>query len=206
MRRYQRQVTICMIDLMNKPVQVALHGAVVIALFFGLAFGYQACLQKKPDELSEKDKAEQQLTKTADENQPEFFEDEGEYSDSDLLSGEGTTDNLDNSTDTGTDTDEERDARPSQTTPAVSSRPTTSQPAQSQGRFLIIAGNYLIDSNADNMVANLKRRGYNNAQVTVFDLSQYYTVVAGRYASRSLASSVSSELKNAGIDNYIIER
>ena len=58
----------------------------------------------------------------------------------------------------------------------------------------------------DEMVKELMRKGYQDAEKAVFDLSQYYTVVAGRYITRTAASGASGELKRAGIDNYVIKK
>ena len=57
------------------------------------------------------------------------------------------------------------------------------------------------------MVKQLKKAGYKNAEVVVFDLSQYYTVFARRYNTHSsandLAESISQKL---GIETYVHEK
>ena len=68
---------------------------------------------------------------------------------------------------------------------------------------MVVAGNFLVKENADQMVTNLKRMGYENAEWSVFDYSQYYTVIAFRTNNFSEAQSTSTALKERGIDNYV---
>ncbi len=73
----------------------------------------------------------------------------------------------------------------------------------SYGEYMVIAGSYLLEDNAKNMINKLKRMGYSNAEIVYFDQSQYHSICAGRYDSRSSAASTSSRLKNDGIDSYV---
>lgn len=75
--------------------------------------------------------------------------------------------------------------------------------SDASGKYLVVAGNYLVESNAREMVKKLNRMGFPNAEHLVFDQSQYYTVVASRSSSRSGAQSSSSTLKAKGIDCYV---
>ena len=45
--------------------------------------------------------------------------------------------------------------------------------------------------------------GYNNASKVVFDFSQYFTVIAGKYKSESTARSKELELERKGVDAYV---
>ena len=69
---------------------------------------------------------------------------------------------------------------------------------------MIVAGNFLLEDNANEMVRKLKNGGYNSAEKVVFDLSQYYTVVAARFDDRNSADQMAKRLKNEGFDNYVI--
>ena len=82
---------------------------------------------------------------------------------------------------------------------------TTSQPVStgsSYGRFMVIAGSYLLESNADAMVNKLQKLGYEAEKVN-FDLSQFHSVCAGRYDDYTEAVQANSELKRRGIDSYV---
>ena len=82
-------------------------------------------------------------------------------------------------------------------------------PAQSKeslsgtGEFTVVAGNYLLEANADQMVKKLKSNGFNKAEKVIFDLSEFFTVIAGRHTSYESASKTVSGLKAKGIDCYI---
>ena len=67
---------------------------------------------------------------------------------------------------------------------------------------MVVAGNFLVEANAGNMVRKLNNLGY-TAESVVFDESQYYTVLASRSDDYNQALSVSSQLKSRGIDNYV---
>lgn len=73
----------------------------------------------------------------------------------------------------------------------------------SLGQYMIIAGNYLVESNANEMNSKLRNLGYNSAEVAIFDQSQYHTVIAARYNNYSDAVVASSNLKEKGIDCYV---
>ena len=87
------------------------------------------------------------------------------------------------------------------TTPSVPERSTTS--SLSSGNYLVIAGSYIINTNAENMVLKLKRMGYDNAEIVIFDQSQYHTVVAQRSNNYNNALSIASGLKSKGVDSYV---
>lgn len=73
----------------------------------------------------------------------------------------------------------------------------------SNGRYMVIAGSYLIQDNAERMQRRLRALGYDNASIVVFDLSQYHSVIASRFNDYNKALRVSNELKRRGIDCYV---
>lgn len=90
------------------------------------------------------------------------------------------------------------------TTPPSSTTTTSNvNSGSSTGDFMVIAGSYIINTNAENMVLKLKRMGYNNAEIVIFDMSQYHTVVATRSNDYDDALSLSRELQAKGIDSYV---
>ena len=78
----------------------------------------------------------------------------------------------------------------------------TSNAGSSGGSYMLVAGSYLVNDNANAMKNKLDRMGY-NASIVQFDGSSYYTVLAGRYDSNSSAQSAGSDLNSMGIDNYV---
>jgi len=162
-------------------------------VFFGMSATIQSCGGKKATEEVATDLADKAEEIADSYSQDEFFEDDG--------SDAGTSyeeDDLSSNT--------EETASTSNTSRSYSNSTPTSYSSSSSDPYLIVAGNYLLEDNADQMIKELKRKGYQGAEKVVFDLSQYHTVIAGRYASRSTASSASGELKRAGIDNYVIKK
>ncbi len=73
----------------------------------------------------------------------------------------------------------------------------------SSGKYMVIAGSFLIEKNAENMRSRLNNLGYDNASLVVFDLSQYHSVVAARFSTYEAALKVSNELKRRGMDCYV---
>ncbi len=72
------------------------------------------------------------------------------------------------------------------------------------GRHLVLAGNYLMEDNALRQVKKLKKKGYSNAEIVVFDYSQYHTVLVSRNSDLSSANNTVQKLKsNEGIDAYV---
>jgi cell division protein FtsN len=63
---------------------------------------------------------------------------------------------------------------------------------------LVITGNFLKRSNAESRLNELLQNGYKNAEIVNFDLSEYYTVIAGRFddviEARRIAKKVNDYL------------
>ena len=149
-----------------------------------------------------------------DEFADDFFEDETEESDESLdemgggISTENNSDLMDSSPIDYTEVDEiiEENKPTKQKHSAPVSQTTTTSTSSSSGKYLLLAGSYLIEDNATTMVNKLKKMGYSNAEVVVFDMSQYHSVCAGRYGNMSSAKQESSSLKRKGVDNYVHTR
>lgn len=186
---------------MKRPVYTALYMLMIVGIFFSLSLIYQSCGKKNPDvpsteELSEK---VEQIADEFTSEEENFFEDDDDE-ESTIDNEEESSIDQDNYDDNQSNSEESTGSTSSYTPSASQSR------TASAGGYIVVAGNYLLESNAGEMVKKLKSAGYSNAEKVVFDLSQYYTVVAGNYENKSLANSVSSELRGKGIDNYVLKR
>lgn len=181
---------------MTRPVYTAIYLLAIIGAFFTLSLVYQSC-GKKADKEPTTEELTEQLEQTADtytDDEESFFEDDGDQA------AEGEEDIDYSASDSYT-------SESSSTTSSSSySTPSYSESSSSKGDYMVIAGNYLVEGNASEMVRKLKSSGYTGAEKVVFDLSRFYTVIAGSYDSRSLANSISSELNGKGIDNYVLRR
>ncbi len=85
---------------------------------------------------------------------------------------------------------------------ASSSTKSNTSTSIAEDRYLVVAGSYREETNANIMVDRLKDLGYDEARVFSFDFAEYYSVTAGRFGTSSEASSVASKLKAKGIDCY----
>jgi cell division septation protein DedD len=72
-----------------------------------------------------------------------------------------------------------------------------------EGDYLVIAGSYILEDNANKMVKKLRDMGFSNAGVVVFDASEYYSVVAVRHKTQDKAQLSSDALKRKGIDSFV---
>ncbi len=80
---------------------------------------------------------------------------------------------------------------------------TNNNSGNSYGEYMVIAGNYLVESNAKAMMKKLSNLGYNNSDVSVFDNSQYHTVIASRHDSYGSALEIASAIRRQGVDCYV---
>lgn len=180
---------------MKSFIPISISSLVLIALFFGLSAVYQSCGGKKDsDPLSTEEKTIQVADAYSDQDDLFFEDDDEDVSNSTSAENEDTGEE---------NTAPEQDEANSSNSPVSNTTSVGNSTAGSaQGRFMVIAGNYLLESNADAMVSKLRDQGFGNARKAVFDLSQYYTVVAGRFNARNDANRLVSDLKSKGIDAY----
>ena len=84
---------------------------------------------------------------------------------------------------------------------------SSSSSSSSSGKYFVVTGSFLLEANAKDMVKQLKKAGYPNAEVAVFDLSQYYTVFARRYNTLNSANDLAETISNKmGIETYVHEK
>ena len=74
----------------------------------------------------------------------------------------------------------------------------------SRGAHMVIAGNFLERANASKHLDAIKGLGFTNAEILEFEISEYYTVCAGRYNDLSEARSAVRRIKELpGMDAYV---
>jgi len=150
----------------------------------------------------------------------DFFEDDETASDDDAIFSDtpaeqnlgvqktGTTQT--ESEDVFSDSEDYNDYTGNATTPAPaksvkSQSNSNSGSAGENASYLIVAGSFLVEANANQMKNKLKGWGY-SAEVRNFNFSQYYSVIAGRYNSKSDADRKAGDLKAKGINCYVQKR
>ena len=68
--------------------------------------------------------------------------------------------------------------------------------SKSSGDYLVIAGAFKSEANAQAEVDRLKSVGYPNAEIVEFDFSDYYSVCVAKYNTSEDANAVASSLKS----------
>jgi len=183
---------------MNRSIQVVITSIMLIAAFFTAALSFDACTGKKKS-------VEDTVSDVIEESgADEFFEDDLSDDDTYETDESSTTDFSDDLSgdeveyaDVPDKTEEEQESN------TYSESSTYSPAASSAGKYLVVAGNFLVESNAYNMVGKLERMGYSSPEVAIFDYSQYYTVIAYRSDDYSSAQNVAGDIKTKGIDCYV---
>ncbi|MEM1322897.1 MAG: hypothetical protein AAGG75_21710 [Bacteroidota bacterium] len=66
----------------------------------------------------------------------------------------------------------------------------------SDGDFLVLAGTFISQPNAEREVSRLKKMGYNNAEIVEFDFSEYHTVCVDRKSTEREANTIKRALIN----------
>lgn len=187
---------------MNKPTFTALSAVLLISLFFGAAIIYQSCSKKKAEEKSAEE-LQKDLENLADEYTPGAYFEEGAESEAGDTSFEPDYSNTET---TKAVASPAKKANTINSGSKSTSSSGTSSSGSRNGAFLVVAGNYLIETNADEMVSRLKGLGFSSAEKAVFDLSQYYSVIVGRYETRAAADKVSDQVNAKGVDNYVLRQ
>ncbi|MEM7574397.1 MAG: SPOR domain-containing protein [Bacteroidota bacterium] len=112
----------------------------------------------------------------------------------------GSTTSADNSSATNSATS------PSNNTAGSSSGNTSAASRRaSTGKYIVVTGSYRQRANAERQVANLKREGFPDAEVEIFDRGTYALAVADRFNSRSDAEALTRRLVSSGFEAYVKE-
>ncbi|MGE5354728.1 MAG: SPOR domain-containing protein [Deltaproteobacteria bacterium] len=197
---------------MERILKILIISIVSFLVALWVITGVNSCRDKKAEVAAETESD----TTTMLEDTVELTEDifaEGAGSDTTTISttapATNTTNNseLTNYVDDQTNGTEEEKISPVSETKTTETKPKPQEKSSSTSRpFMIIAGNYIDKSNADVMKNKLLKLNFNNSEVVNFDMSQYFTVIAGRYKTQEEASGLVSKLKNKGIDCYVKKR
>ncbi len=179
---------------MGRLPKIIIMIAAMTAIFLWMSTAFNSC-GDKDDILNDTTETIDEIIDDTDEFVDEisediFSDDSEEYDDSDFVSGDEATDIDFTSTD---DSDDSYTSTPSYT-------------SSSSGDYMVIAGNYLVESNANGMARKLNNLGYPSAEIGIFDRSQYHTVIASRHDSYSAALEVSNAINRQGIECYVKKR
>lgn len=198
---------------MSRLLKILIYAVVLFFLFLWLSTIVKSC--GSDNETNAPSTTTSNTDDTTEEiyDDDDFFEDESADEVTDDPS-EMTTESEDKIEYTEIDTvvkeklnqQESKPAKPitttTQTKPTKSNNTRVSK-VNSNGKYMVIAGSFLIKDNALDMKNRLSKLGYENSELVVFDLSQYHSVVASRYSTYEAALKISNELKRSGVDCYV---
>jgi cell division protein FtsN len=77
----------------------------------------------------------------------------------------------------------------------------TANDGGNEGKYMVMAGSYLVRDNAEKMVERLAAMGYKQAEI--LPKGNMFAVVAARYSSESKAREVAETLKRKQIDSFV---
>jgi len=138
----------------------------------------------------------------------EFFEDDKDLftEDSDNTSSESTSpESTGNTAADIFDAEETENYTDYTGTETQSTPPANTGTYSDNANYLVVAGSFLVKENAVKMENKLSAMGY-SAEVRNFNYSQYHSVIAGRFDSKSSADRVAAQLKTKGISCYVHKR
>ncbi len=78
--------------------------------------------------------------------------------------------------------------------------------SSTNGNFLVVAGTFKQEINAEIQLKKFKQMGYVNAEIGKFNKSTYASLIVNRFSSSAAANSLVKSLKNKGIDAYVHEK
>lgn len=94
---------------------------------------------------------------------------------------------------------EESEAR----TAGGSQNNVTTYNSNANGAYLVVAGTFRQMLNAEQELAKLKAKGYDNASIAKFNNSAYASLIVDRFDSSAEAKQFVKSLKNKGMDAYV---
>ena len=199
---------------MNRVLKIVISAVVLFLLYVWISFVAKSCTNPgKTKEMSNTEEASEDLSMD-EEIYDEYFESDEETTDdpgqkSEYSDVSNTEDDSKKYVEQDYSEVQEEDDFSFEEAPATKKKTTSARSndnASGSGKYLVIAGSYLIKDNASNMAKRLRNLGYSDAGIINFDLSQYHSVTAGRYNSYAAASDAAKGVKREGIDCYVHTR
>lgn len=92
------------------------------------------------------------------------------------------------------------------TTDDDTSKPSVYDNDSSTGKYLVLAGSYTQKINAENQVSKLKKMGYDDAAVKLFNHGALAVALVARFDNYGDAAALKKELAKAGIDDVFIKK
>ncbi len=81
-----------------------------------------------------------------------------------------------------------------------------SSSSSTNGRYLVVAGTFKQEANAEIQLKKFKKLGYADAEIGKFNKSAYASLIVNRFTSSTEANRLVKTLKSKGIDAYVHEK
>lgn len=85
----------------------------------------------------------------------------------------------------------------------TNTRPSAYDNASSTGKYLVVAGTFKQEANAQIQLKKFKQMGYDNAEIGKFNKKAYASLIVNRFASAAEAKQLVNTLKRKGIEAYV---
>ncbi len=177
---------------MGRIIRVLIYSMTLIVLYFFVITYVNSC---QKDNESQDDLLSELVQQSSELENDSMVLDTSE-------STEVNYEELDNIVD-GLEKKNKKNPIPSNSTTKTATQSTITNGAGDGGDYLVMAGSYLIKENAESMARKLKKLGLNNAEVVIFQNSEFHSVVAARYKNENNALTTMTELKSKGVDCYV---
>jgi len=195
---------------MHRVLRIVLIITFMLLLILWFSTIFNTCNKKKAAELAKTEESEltadtmdvfEDLGEDLFEDGSTKEEDPFEYDSSSGDAGESVS--LDKKASPGSESFTDYTGSPSD--PVNQPAPSPKSSAGDNASYLVVAGSFLVQENAVKMKNKLVGMGY-SAEVRNFNFSQYYSVIAGRFNSRTAADKMAGELKSRGVDCLVQKR
>jgi len=191
---------------MNKILKAIIYILILTFLYLWLSTVFDSCGNKSAELTEEREETENTLDEvlgdddlvdltSAEDREDEFEEEEEETSYEEIAAEQ--VEEISNDL---TEPLEEETYTPPPT------QTNTTYSAGNSSPFLIVAGSFSQEGNANTLVDKLRRMGYNDAEKVRFDESSFYSVVAERHTDYDRALKNAGNLKGRGVDCYVHKR
>ncbi|MFQ5445782.1 MAG: SPOR domain-containing protein [Saprospiraceae bacterium] len=71
------------------------------------------------------------------------------------------------------------------------------------GKYMVIAGAFIQKAHAETEARRMKKQGYSNARVEIFDRGKYAVILVDRFDTMSEAKRLVKKLREQGVDCYV---
>lgn len=183
--------------------------AALIAMVFvlGIIF-YKNTMQKISNQNPDRPSVAETLDKigdgeTATLDEEDEYEDDEFPTDSDTTTYEPTEPTIDDLADLNEARAEEAASTEANERSNTNTRPTAYDNANRNGNFLVVAGTFKQEVNAQTQLKKFKRMGYENAEIGKFNKSTYASLIVDRFTTNAAAKQLVRTLKQKGIDAYV---